>query len=281
MRNMRFAVLVAATAASAACAIAQPRGAGRLDQKQVDVPKENVVVERGERKLERAHLLKYLRDQLNLSNEQKSQWDNVVLGYYRIEVDRLKQEAKDKLPEIGRLNQEIAAAARDGNSELANELRDKLEDLLPINRVVDESIARGREMLSRPQSRRLDRILEAVRRGKPVDLRLKPREAVRAAESLNLSDEQRATLVKLQDGLRLKMGAVKLNNDEARQQVMEDFMEGIRSALSPAQIEAFDQLIMDRAKAFQDTDDALSPAKAEEHAPEQDVEAPNGHLPEP
>ena len=97
------------------------------------------------------------------------------------------------------------------------------------------------ELLDQRQRKQLPKLRVMIEgKGGVIDMRLKPRRAVRIAESLGLSREQAAAIRILQDVFREKMRAVPRNDEATRQSLMDQLVVDIRATLSEEQSAGFD-----------------------------------------
>jgi Spy/CpxP family protein refolding chaperone len=189
----------------------------------------------------------FLRGELKITDEQKPQWDGLIENYKA----RVMEEALSLLTnveEMKALRKELETAEAAGNEDRAAELRARLDELRPEKRPTQEFFAALNEMLTPEQREALPKLRAALEEGKLSLIDLTPRGIARIAESLELSDEQRVKLAKIQDRFREQMQSRNRRTEANKRRMLSDLIGEISLILTPEQAEKFKALTTGGAK---------------------------------
>ncbi len=187
-----------------------------------------------------AQQFELIRKSLKLTEEQAAKFDALIETY----KSRVMEEAMALLGNVDEMRQvsdtlKVARAANDAKK--TETLEQRMRELRPETRPANEFYRALADILDERQKKLLPKLRVMIAgKGGVIDMRLKPRQAVRIAESLGLSREQAAAIRSLQDAFREKMRAVPRNDDTTRQSLMDHFVLDIRTALTEEQSAGFD-----------------------------------------
>lgn len=189
---------------------------------------------------------KLIRTSLKLTEEQTGKFESLKETYKA----RVMEEAMALLGNIDEMRQvstELQAARAAKDAERVEELARRMRDLRPETRPTNEFYQSLSEILDEQQKQRLPKLREMLEgKGGLIDMRLKPRQVVRAAESLGLSGEQADAIRRLQDSFRGKVRAVPRNDETAKETLLDQLVVDIRALLTKEQSGKFDARIDNR-----------------------------------
>lgn len=187
-----------------------------------------------------AQQFKLIRTSLKLTTEQTGEFDSLIETYKA----RVMEEAMALLGNIDEMQQvskELKAARASKDAKRVEELGRRMRALRPETRPTNEFYQSLAEILDEQQKQRLPKLREMLRgKGGLIDMRLKPRQVVRAAESLGLSREQADAIRRLQDSFREKVRAVPRNDETAKETLLDQLVVDIRALLTKEQSAKFD-----------------------------------------
>ena len=181
-----------------------------------------------------------IRKSLKLTEEQTAKFNTLIETY----KSRVMEEALALLGNVDEMRQvsqdlKSARAARDAEKTAA--LEGRMRELRPETRPTNEFYKGLADIADEPQKKLLSKLRVMIAgKGGVIDIRLKPRQAVRLAESLGLSRAQADAIRRFQDAFREKMRAVPRNDDTTRQSLMDQLVLDIRATLTEKQAAGFD-----------------------------------------
>lgn len=226
---MRFATAVFITMTSVA--------AFSQDQKPTEIPRR---IQRAGSSRLGVQQFELIRKSLKLTEEQTAKFKTLIETY----KSRVMEEALSLLGNVDEMRQvsqdlKAARAARDAQKTAA--LEERMRVLRPETRPTNEFYQGLADIVDERQKKLLSKIRVMIAgKGGVIDIRLKPRQAVRIAESLGLSREQADAIRRFQDAFREKMRAVPRNDDSTRQSLMDQLVVDIRATLTEKQAAQFD-----------------------------------------
>jgi hypothetical protein len=183
---------------------------------------------------------KLIRTSLKLTEEQTGQFESLIETYKA----RVMEEAMALLGNIDEMQQvsnELKAARTAKDAKRVEELDRRMRDLRPETRPTNEFYQSLAEILDEQQKLRLPKLREMLKgKGGLIDMRLKPRQVVRAAESLGLSREQADAIRRLQDSFRKNVRGVPRNDESAKETLLDQLVVDIRALLSKEQAGKFE-----------------------------------------
>ncbi len=180
----------------------------------------------------------FMRAELKITDEQKPQWDGLIETYKA----RVMEEAVGLLAnveEMKALRKDLDVAEAAGNKERAAELRARLNDLRPEKRPTEEFFVGLNDMLTAQQRETLPKLRAALEEGKLMLVDLTPRGVARIAESLDLSDEQRVKLAKIQDDFRQQVQTRNRRTESNKRAMLTSLIDQITLILTPEQAVKF------------------------------------------
>lgn len=183
----------------------------------------------------------FLRAELKITDEQKAGWDGLIEIYKA----RVMEEAVGLLAnveEMKALRSDLEVAEAAGNKERAAELRARLNDLRPEKRPTQEFFAGLNDLLTPAQRELMPKLRAALEEGKLMLVDLTPRGVARMAETLDLSDEQRVKLAKIQDDFRQQAQARNRRTEANKRRMLNDLIAEITLILTPEQAVKFKAL---------------------------------------
>lgn len=183
---------------------------------------------------------KLIRTSLKLSEEQTGEFETLIETYKA----RVMEEALALLGNIAEMQQvseELKAARTAKDAKRIEELEQRMRALRPETRPANEFYESLGEILDEQQKERLPKLREMLKgKGGLIDMRLKPRQVVRAAESLGLSREQADAIRRLQDSFRKNVRGVPRNDESTKETLLDQLVVDIRALLSKEQSGKFD-----------------------------------------
>ena len=181
-----------------------------------------------------------IRKSLKLTEEQTAKFNTLIETY----KSRVMEEALALLgnvDEMRQVSQDLKSARAARDAEKTEALEERMRELRPETRPTNEFYKGLADIADEPQKKLLSKLRVMIAgKGGVIDIRLKPRQAVRLAESLGLSRAQADAIRRFQDAFREKMRAVPRNDDTTRQSLMDQLVLDIRATLTEKQAAGFD-----------------------------------------
>lgn len=180
-----------------------------------------------------------LSEELKLDEQQQQQFDEIVAEFIKGEGDR-----DARMRELRPLFDEMRQAREDGDEAKMAELRAKFEEARASGEHGrDEVFSQIETILTPEQKETLAKFRDrGERRGRDRD-RQDPRDLVRAARRLELSDEQSQRLDEIEKQLSEARRDVNPRDREAVTKLFEDTKADIHELLEPQQVEEFDRAL--------------------------------------
>ncbi len=158
-----------------------------------------------------AQQFELIRKSLKLTEEQTAEF-NSLIETYKARVMEEAMALLGNIAEMQQVSEELKAARAAKDAKRVEELGQRMRALRPETRPTNEFYQSLTEILDEQQKERLPKLREMLKgKGGLIDLRLKPRQVVRAAESLGLSREQADAIRRLQDSFRKNVRGVRRN----------------------------------------------------------------------
>lgn len=207
------------------------------DQKPTEIPRR---IQRASSSRLGTQQFELIRKSLKLTEEQTAKFRALIETF----KDRVMEEAMALLgnvDEMRRVSEELKAARAANDAERIEGLQERMRELRPETRPANEFYKGLADILDQRQKKQLAKLRVMIAgKGGVTDMRLKPRRAVRIAESLGLTRGQAAAIRDLQDAFREKMRAVPRNDEITRQSLMDQLVLDIRTTLTEEQATNFD-----------------------------------------
>lgn len=181
-----------------------------------------------------------IRKSLKLTEEQTAKF-NALIETYKSRVMEEAMALLGNVDEMRQVSQDLKAARAARDAEKTEALEERMRELRPETRPTNEFYKGLADIADERQKKLLSRLRVMIAgKGGVIDIRLKPRQAVRLAESLGLSRAQADAIRRFQDAFREKMRAVPRNDDTTRQSLMDQLVLDIRATLTEKQVARFD-----------------------------------------
>ncbi|MCH7871385.1 MAG: hypothetical protein IID33_06765 [Planctomycetes bacterium] len=181
-----------------------------------------------------------IRKSLKLTEEQTAKF-NALIETYKSRVMEEAMALLGNVDEMRQVSQDLKAARAARDAEKTAALEERMRELRPETRPTNEFYQGLADIADERQKKLLSRLRVMIAgKGGVIDIRLKPRQAVRLAESLGLSRAQADAIRRLQDAFREKMRAVPRNDDTTKQSLMDQLVLDIRATLTEKQSAGFD-----------------------------------------
>ncbi|MCH8805008.1 MAG: hypothetical protein IH986_02840 [Planctomycetes bacterium] len=187
--------------------------------------------------------LRYIARQLQLSDEQRADYDQLIELVYRQAMDTAIEYVKAHAEELMDLSQQVRAAVRAGDRAKTLALRQEIMAMSPTVVAEKEFIEAIKQQLLTPeQTKRLDRVRDRLRHNPsgtfaPVDV-------YQIARDAELTAAQTQKLGKLQAAFpkRFRMESL-LNGEKGRRRALNELIQAVRSILTSKQVGEFDRRI--------------------------------------